>query len=34
VTYAYVSGVVDDEVSPQRLIQGTVLLDVCAALAP
>jgi hypothetical protein len=34
VTLAYVSGVIDDEVFPQRLIHGTLLLDVCAALAP
>jgi hypothetical protein len=34
VTLAYVSGLIDDEVFPQRLIHGTVLLDVCAALAP
>jgi hypothetical protein len=34
VTLAYVSGVIDDEVFPQRIIHGTVLLDVCAALAP
>jgi hypothetical protein len=34
LTLAVVSGVIDDEVFPQRLIHGTVMLDVCAALAP
>jgi hypothetical protein len=34
VTLAYVAGVIDDEVFPQTIIHGTVLLDVCAALAP